>query len=143
MSNKLRELEAKLTVQQRNAAYLLVENELKETGEKRTQEDLAEEIGVDRSTLFLWRTKNRNFIAYKNEIADDFLADKRDRVYGQLMKLINAPQPSVKAISLFLQRQGLLTQKTQIETIGGAESNRTDDDIAKEIEELDDLLNDE
>lgn len=142
MSNKLRELEAKLTTQQRNAAYLLVENELKETGEKRTQEDLAAEIGVDRSTLFLWRTKNRNFIAYKNEIADDFLADKRDRVYGQLMKLINAPQPSVKAISLFLQRQGLLTQKTQIETIG-AESGRSDADIAKELEDLDDLLNDE
>ena len=142
MSNKLRELESKLDARQRKAAYLLVENELRETGEKMNLEDIAKEVGVDRSTLFLWRTRNRNFIAYKNEIADDFLSDKRDRVYAQLMKLINAPQPSVKAIDLFMRRHGLLTDRQVTETVG-AESNRGNDDIAKEIEELDELLEDE
>ncbi|MED3832945.1 MULTISPECIES: phBC6A51 family helix-turn-helix protein [Peribacillus] len=139
MSNKMRELEAKLTAQQRKAALMLVENELLETGEKRTQEDIAEEVGVSYKTIWSWRTQNRNFIAYKNEIADDFLSDKRDRVYGQLMKLINAPQPSVKAIDLFMRRHGLLTDRQVTETLDGA-SNRSDDDIAKEIAELDDLL---
>ena len=142
MSNKLRELESKLDARQRKAAYLLVENELRETGEKMNLEDIAKEVGVDRSTLFFWRTRNRNFIAYKNEIADDFLSDKRDRVYAQLMKLINAPQPSVKAIDLFMRRHGLLTDRQVTETVG-AESNRGNDDIAKEIEELDELLEDE
>ena len=139
MSNKMRELEAKLTAQQRKAALMLVENELLETGEKRTQEDIAEEVGVSYKTIWSWRTQNRNFIAYKNEIADDFLSDKRDRVYGQLMKLINAPQPSVKAIDLFMRRHGLLTDRQVTETLDGS-SNRSDDDIAKEIAELDDLL---
>lgn len=141
MSSKLQELESKLTAQQRKAAYMLVENELRETGEKQKLEDIAAEIGVDRSTLYLWRTRNRTFIAYKNEIADDFLSDKRDRVYGQLMKLINAPQPSVKAIDLFMRRHGLLTDRQVTETVGG-DNSRTDNDIAKEIEELDDLLED-
>lgn len=141
MSSKLKELEAKLTAQQQKAAYMLVENELRETGDKLKLEDLAAEVGVDRSTLYMWRTRNRAFIAYKNEIADDFLADKRDRVYGQLMKLINAPQPSVKAIDLFMRRHGLLTDRQITEQIGG-ETSRTDADIEKEIAELDDLLND-
>ena len=139
MSNKMRELEAKLTAQQRKAALMLVENELLETGDKRTQEDIAEEVGVSYKTIWSWRTQNRNFIAYKNEIADDFLSDKRDRVYGQLMKLINAPQPSVKAIDLFMRRHGLLTDRQVTETLDGA-SNRSDSDIEKEIAELDDLL---
>ena len=141
MSSKLQELESKLTAQQRKAAYMLVENELRETGEKQKLEDIAAEIGVDRSTLYLWRTRNRTFIAYKNEIADDFLSDKRDRVYGQLMKLIIAPQPSVKAIDLFMRRHGLLTDRQVTETVGG-DNSRTDNDIAKEVEELDDLLED-
>jgi hypothetical protein len=49
MSKRLKALEAKLDARKRKAAYLLVEkveNELRETGEKRTQEDIAEEIGV-------------------------------------------------------------------------------------------------
>lgn len=142
MSNKMRELEAKLTAQQRKAAYLLVENELLETGQRRTQEEIAKEVGIDRSNLYLWRTRNKAFIAYKNEIADDFLADKRDRVYGQLMKLINAPQPSVKAIDLFMRRHGLLTDRQVTETVGG-EGSRGNEDIAKEIDELDELLGEE
>ncbi|AZU61062.1 phBC6A51 family helix-turn-helix protein [Neobacillus mesonae] len=140
--SRLKELEAKLDARQRKAAYILVENELRETGDKLTQEQIAEEIGVDRTTLYHWRTKNRNFIAYKNEIADDFLSDKRDKVYAQLMKLILGSQPSVKAIDLFMRRFGLLTEKqvTITEESGGTRSN---DDLAKELVELDDLLKDE
>src|SRR5690625_5255790 len=111
MSRRMQELEAKLDARQRKAAYLLVENELRETSERRTADDIAEEVGVTRKTIWDWRTKNRNFIDYKNEIADDFLADKRDQVYGQLMKLIMASQPSVKAIDLFMRRHGLLTDR--------------------------------
>lgn len=139
--SKLKQLEAKLTLQQRKAAYMLVENEL-ENGNKLTQDEIAAEIGVTRKALWEWRTKNRNFIAYKNEIADDFLADKRDRVYGQLLKLINSSQPSVKAIDLFMKRFGLLTEKQVTETID-SNSNRSNEDLEKEIAELDELLDDD
>jgi transcriptional regulator with XRE-family HTH domain len=140
-SKRIKELEARLTPQQIKAAFLLVENDLRDNGDKRTQEDIAEEVGVTYKTIWSWRKSNRNFIDYKNEIADDFLAEYRSGVYGQMMKLINSPQPSVKAISLYLQRYGLLTQKTLIETNENGGS-RTNEDLAKELEDLDDLLND-
>ncbi|PFP30248.1 hypothetical protein COJ96_05920 [Bacillus sp. AFS073361] len=143
-NNKLKALEAKLTEQQKKAAYMLVENDLKSNKDplKLTYEQIAEEVGVSYKTIWSWRTQNRNFIAYKNEISDDFLSDKRSRVYGQLLKLIEGEQPSVKAIDLFMRRFGLLTEKQVITTEenGGSRSN---DDLAKELAELDDLLNED
>jgi hypothetical protein len=141
--SRLKELEAKLTEQQKRAAYMLVENDLKPNKDagKLTYEQIAEDIGVTYKTLWSWKTRNRNFIAYKNEISDDFLSDKRSRVYGQLLKLIEAEQPSVKAIDLFMRRFGLLTEKTVVENIDG-NSQRSDDDIKRQLEDLDDLLND-
>jgi hypothetical protein len=142
MSRRLKALEAKLDARKRLAAYLLVENELRETGDKRTQEDIAEEVGVSYKSLWEWKTKDSVFIEYKNALADDFLAEKRAYVYGQLMKLIGGSQPSVKALDLYLRRFGLLTEKQVMvtEDSGGSRSN---DDLAKELEELDDLLKDE
>lgn len=136
--------ESQLTAQQRKAAYLLVENELRENTDaaKLDLQDIAQEIGVTAKTLWEWRTKNRNFIAYKNEIADDFLADKRDRVYAQLLKLINGSQPSVKAIDLFMRRFGLLTDKQVTETIDPS-TQRSEDEIRKQLGDLDDLLKDD
>lgn len=133
--------ESQLTAQQRKAAYLLVENELRENTDvaKLDLQDIAQEVGVTAKTLWEWRTKNRNFIAYKNEIADDFLADKRDRVYAQLLKLINGSQPSVKAIDLFMRRFGLLTDKQVTETIDPS-AQRSEDEIRKQLGDLDDLL---
>ena len=144
MSNKLKALEAKLTEQQKKAAYMLVENDLKSNKDpgKLTYEQIAEEVGVVYKTLWSWRTQNRNFIAYKNEIADDFLSDKRSRVYGQLLKLIEGEQPSVKAIDLFMRRFGLLTEK-QITVTEDGSGSRTNEDLASELADLDDLLKDE
>jgi hypothetical protein len=140
-NNKLKALEAKLTEQQKKAAFMLVENDLKSNRDpsKLTYEQIAEEIGVSYKTVWSWRTQNRNFIAYKNEISDDFLSDKRSKVYGQLIKLIEGEQPSVKAIDLFMRRFGLLTEKQIIATEDNSGS-RSNDDLAKELEELDDLL---
>jgi hypothetical protein len=139
MSKRLKALEAKLDARKRKAAYLLVENELRDTGEKRTQEDIAEEIGVTYKCLWEWKTKDQVFIEYKNALADDFLSEKRAYVYGQLMKLIGGSQPSVKALDLYLRRFGLLTEKQVIATEDNSGS-RTNDDLASEIEELNDLL---
>lgn len=139
--SRIKELEAKLTEQQKKAAYMLVENDIKSNKDvtKLTYEQIAEEVGVSYKTIWSWRTQNRNFIAYKNEISDDFLSDKRSRVYGQLLKLIDAEQPSVKAIDLFMRRFGLLTEKTVVENVDGSTA-RSDDDIKRQLEDLDDLL---
>jgi hypothetical protein len=137
-----KELEQKLTLQQREAALMLVENELSDNStERKTQEELAEVLGVTRMCLYKWRTQNKAFIEYKNLLADDFFSEKRDVVYRQLFRLITSSQPSVKAIDLYLRRHGLLTDKTVIEevSVGG---NKSDEQIAAEVEELDKLLND-
>ncbi|MEC2215045.1 phBC6A51 family helix-turn-helix protein [Bacillus velezensis] len=141
--SRMKELEAKLTLQQRKAAQIVASNEVTpEDGNKRSQDALAEEIGVSRMTLYRWRFQNPTFIEYMNLIADDMLSGHRSEVYGQIMKLIRGPQPSVKAIDLYLRRHGLLTDRqiTSTETDGGTRSN---EDIAKEIEELADIIGEE
>lgn len=139
---RMKALEAKLTAQQRKAAYLLVENELASKEDRRTQEVIAEEVGVVPKTIWSWSKRNADFIEYKNAIADDYLASERNAVYAQLMKLIGGPQPSVKAIDLYLRRFGLLTEK-QVITQENGEGSRTNDDLERELAELDDLLKDE
>lgn len=136
---RMKALEAKLTAQQRKAAYLLVENELLPQAEKRTQEQIAEEVGVTYKTIWKWSKRNDAFIEYKNAIADDYLASERAGVYAQLMKLIGGSQPSVKAIDLYLRRFGLLTEK-QVVTTETGEGSRTDADLERELSELDELL---
>jgi hypothetical protein len=139
--SRLKELEAKLTLQQRKASLMLVENELMQGQAKKSQEVLAQEVGVDRITLYRWRTQNAVFIEYMNLMADDMLSSHRSEVYSQLLKLIRGSQPSVKAISLYMQRYGMLTQRQVTETID-SNSNRSNEDLAKELADLDDLLND-
>jgi hypothetical protein len=141
MSRRLKALEAKLDARKQKAAYLLVENELRETGEKRTQEDIAEEVGVSYKTIWSWKTTDHVFIEYKNALADDFLSEKRAFVYGQLLKSISGPQPSIKGIDIFMRRFGLLTEK-QVTVTEDGNGNRSNEDLAKELEELDDLLDD-
>ncbi|MDR4318688.1 Phage protein [Niallia circulans] len=141
--SRLQELAAKLTEQQKKAAYMLVENDLKSNKDesKLSYAEIAEEVGVTYKTIWEWKTKNRNFIEYKNEISDDFLSEKRSKVYGQLLKLIESDQPSVKAIDLFMRRFSLLTDKTIVENNDNAQ--RSEAEIKRQLAELDSLLKDE
>lgn len=135
-------LEARLEGRQLKAALLCVEREFAPEEERKSFDEIAEEVGVSRQSLFKWRTQNRAFIEYVNHIADDFLASERALVYRQLMKTINGPQPSIKAIDLYFKRHGLITQNIAVETKDASEA-RTNEEIAQELEELDELLAEE
>lgn len=141
-ASKKRRLEAELDVRKRKAALLLVENELNEEGTRRTQEEIASEIGISRKCLWQWKTQDSAFIDYTNMLADEFLDAKRTVVYRQLMKLIESSQPSVKAIDLFLRRHGLLTDKQVVETNEVA-AEKSNEDIEKDIAELDKIINED
>lgn len=143
MSNPRRKkaLEAKLDAAQKKAVYLLIENELLPKKEQRTKESIAEEVGVTYKTIWSWSKRNKDFIEFKNIIADEYLESNRNRVNAQLMKLIDGEQPSVKALDLYFRRFGLLTERKQIEVDNG-EGSRTNDDLARELAELDELLED-
>lgn len=134
-----KELEAKLTLQQRKAALMLVENEL-ETEEKKTLDEVAEEVGVTRQALYKWRTQNKAFIEYRNMLADDFFSSMRPFVYRQLLRTISGPQPSIKGLDLFMRRFALLTDKTIVEDNTVGSENRSDESLKRELEELDELL---
>jgi hypothetical protein len=139
MSRK-KQLEAKLSIKQREAALLLVERELGD--ESRTLDEIAQELGMSVRGLYKWRTQNKDFIDYVNLLADEFLESKRAVVYRQMMRLIEGPQPSVKALDLYMRRHGLLTDKQVVET-RDASAPQSNDEIAKELEELDELLAEE
>ena len=128
------QLKGRLTAQQQKAIYLLVENEMLPNAEQRTQEEIAQELGVERMTLYRWRTRNEEFIEFKNLVADDFLASDRDRVYGVLRKMIFGSQPSVKAIDLYMKRFGLLTEK--IEQINTEGKGTSIEDLERQLDEL-------
>jgi hypothetical protein len=130
------QLKTKLTAQQQKAVYLIVENELLPTDESRTLEQIAEDVGVERMTLYRWRTRNEDFIEFKNLVADDFIATDRERVYGVLMKMIFGKQPSIKALDLYFKRFGLLNEKLTIEH--GNESGATLEDLERQLAEFDD-----
>jgi hypothetical protein len=135
----MKELESKLTLKQRQAALMLVENEMATEG-KKTQDEIAEDLGISRQGLYKWRTQNRAFIEYRNMLADDVLSSMRPLVYKQLMSLITGTQPSVKAIDLFMRRFALLTDKTLNEDVSGGEGARSTQQLEDSLADIDDLL---
>ncbi|MCY7711303.1 phBC6A51 family helix-turn-helix protein [Bacillus safensis] len=140
--SRIKQLEAQLSFEKRKAAQACALNEIMpEGGEKKTQEQLAEELGMSRMGLYRWRTQDPAFIEYMNLLADDMLSSHRSEVYGQLMRLIKGQQPSVKAIDLFMKRFGLLTEK-QIIT-DNTVTDESSADIKKEAEALEDILKEE
>ncbi|MEK5420160.1 phBC6A51 family helix-turn-helix protein [Paenibacillus sp. FSL L8-0708] len=151
MSNarKGKVLEAQLTPQQQRAAQLLVINEwgelTEEGGKKRTMQELADELGIARSTLFEWK-RNEMFTAYVNHLTERQLDGMRSEVYVALMRSIRGGAngiPSVKALDLYMRRYGLLSDRTIIEDARSQveEKRKTDDEIRKDISELDALVN--
>jgi transposase-like protein len=134
-------LEAKLDGRQIKAALLCVEREFAAEEDRAGFEEIAQEIGVTRKTLHQWRTQKRAFIDYVNYLADDFLAADRAKVYRQLMRSIDGSQPSIKAIDLYFRRFGLITNNLTVET-KDAGSARSNDELAAELTELDELLAD-
>jgi transposase-like protein len=132
-------LEARLDGRQIKAALLCVEREFAAEEDRKGFDEIADEVGVSRQSLFKWRTQNRAFIDYSNLLADDFLSADRAFVYRQLMKTIAGSQPSVKGIDLYFKRHGLITQQVAVET-KDAGATRTNDELAQELEELDELI---
>ncbi|MCK6076260.1 phBC6A51 family helix-turn-helix protein [Paenibacillus silvae] len=151
MSRQRSVLEAQLTVQQRKAAQLLVSNEwgelLSEDGRKKSMQEVAEEIGIARSTLYEWKAQE-HFIDYVNYLTDINLRGMQSEVNVALMKAIrggNNGLPSVKAIDLYMRRWALLSDRTIVEDRreDNASKRKTDEEIRREIAELNDLVDGE
>ncbi|MFB7304071.1 phBC6A51 family helix-turn-helix protein [Heyndrickxia sporothermodurans] len=148
MTLSIEELKAALTVPQQKAAWLIHQNELSDNieGSRRSYEDIANDVGVDVRTLYNWRKQDRNFIAYKNAIADVTLYSYRDEVDAMLMKLIrggNNGIGSIKALQLYYQMIGKLVSKQEM-TIVNEDERRTkrltDEEVSEQLAKLNETI---
>ncbi|ENQ3077967.1 hypothetical protein ACEOWG_001140 [Bacillus cereus] len=115
----LRDLRQDITEEQAQAAVKLVENSFAGRVRK-TLEEIAEEIGISRTTLWTW-SNDVNFIRYKEALADQLLRDNIDLANGQLLAMIrgdftNNGTPSIKALELYFRLSGKLVEKKEITT---------------------------
>jgi hypothetical protein len=138
MTDKEREfLENELGLKKVKAANLLAASDLSDLdydGPK-TQEEIATAVGVHRDTLRAWR-RDRNFIKYKNGIGDDFFAEFRSTVQKSIKKLIDSPQPSVKAIDIYAKWEGIYENKHTFRNEDTTNSGESNEDLAKSLESL-------
>src|SRR5699024_10985780 len=112
-------LKLRLTPAQRKAAELIVANDFAPKGEKRTLDEIAEEVGVDRRTIYNWR-QSADFRRYMAAISDGELANYRSLADSQLIKLIkgtsNNGLPAIRGLELFYKLEGRLVERSVVQT---------------------------
>lgn len=113
--------EAKFLPKQREAAIALVEYEFTPKGQRKTKEEIAEDLGVSRKTLHNWDTRDSNFIAYKNYLSSEFMDSHLALVYKKLIESIE--RGSVKGIEVYLKRIGDLDTHTEVTINNGGEKS--------------------
>ncbi|MFJ7668412.1 phBC6A51 family helix-turn-helix protein [Lysinibacillus sp. NPDC097195] len=110
-------IKAKLSTNQLRAAELLLEKEYAPKGEKKTYAEIAEELGIDTSTLYHWR-QNTDFVRYLATVSDTKLDSARAAADAQLMRLVNGTSnngnASIKALEMYYKLIGKLTEKREI-----------------------------
>lgn len=95
-----------------------------------TYAEIAEEVGVARSTIFEWKKRDDFNKALKDEIVRstiDRLPDVLESVPEHVIKSGNAAM-----LRTFLQMHGLLTEKHEVESKGSTTASM--DDLKAEIE---------
>lgn len=130
-------LEEQLTTQQIRAVHLILNAEINpKEAEHKTQDEIADAVGVSRMSLYRWRTNNRAFIEYKKEVARDYLSDEVGLFANALIRSMKGTNgtPSMKALDLFAKMMGFIQTTSQVDiNVGGERSN---DDILAELTSL-------
>ena len=118
----LRELEATLmddNPSKVKAAHLLVNNDYASRDEKKTLEEIGEEVGVSRQTLYTWR-QDPVFLKYCEQLSEIKLLEFRSLVDSQLIKAIKGTSsngiPSMKALDLYYKLSGRLVERSEVVT---------------------------
>ena len=104
--------ETKFRPGQQRAALLLVERDFAPRDERKTLQEIAEEVGITRQGIHKWNTQDPNFIAYKNYLASEFMDTHLSLVYSKLIDVVKAE--NTKGIELFLKRIGDLDTKSEV-----------------------------
>lgn len=134
-------LEDRLTQTQIKAVYMLLDNELKPKAEQLSQEEIAKQLGINRATLYRWRTQNQDFIDYRREVTKNYISDMSGLFLKSLRKAIegNNGMPSMKALDLFAKVEGFIQTANQLD-VNINSGARTNEDIEQELAELEKQL---
>lgn len=140
----LKDYEKALSPLQVQIAQALTENDYRKHNEKLTMQQIADNIGVSRTTLYTHKN-NVAVIKYMELLSERTLAQFRAKADAGLMKLIDDGSgrlPSVKALTLYYQMLGRLVTKTQEVTADDEEATprMTQAEIDKALKDLEDLL---
>src|SRR5690625_4145779 len=143
MSRRTRKdiLEERLTGDQLKAVYLLLDNELQPPSSRLSQEEIAAECNVNRSTLYRWRTQNQDFIDYRREVMQNYISDMSGLFLNSLRRSIEGTNgaPSMRALDLFAKIEGFVDTTNKLDVnIGGG--GRSEEDLEAELERLDEQL---
>ena len=134
-------LEERLSADQIKAVYMLLDNELASESDKLTQDEIAAECNVNRSTLYRWRTQNQDFIDYRREVMQNYISDMSGLFLKSLKRSIIGTNgtPSMKALDLFAKIEGLVDSASKVDVNIGA-GGRSNDDLENELAELEKQL---
>ena len=99
-----------LSTSQKKCAELIVMKDIN----KMTMEQIAEEIGVNRSTIFRWK-QTKEFNDYLNNLADEFQRSFLADAFGVLRTILThgKSHEQLKAVELILKNQGKLKDNTE------------------------------
>lgn len=134
----------KLKPEQQKAVKMLIAADLDindgETGGKRrmTLDQIAKACDVSVKTLFLQRTQDKDFQEAREEFAEAIADEMLPEVYGAIRKQVQ--KGNIKAAELYLKTRGKLIDRKEVQadvnqTITEV-SNKSNDDLRKELEEL-------
>lgn len=126
--------ESRLREGQRLAAQLLVEYEFTSKDERKTKDEIAEEVGISRMQLHRWDTSDDNFISYKNYLAARITDSQLSLVYSKLLDGIK--NGSMKGIELYLKRIGDLNDKSEVTIKSGGDDQSFEERKAALLERL-------
>lgn len=141
----LDELKMRLNDLQIRAAHLLVANSFANREDRKTKQEIADELGISRQYLWRWENNDRDFIAYKAALSDLYLGSYRDLADAQLIKLIKGTSnngiPSIKALELYYKLNGRLVNRSEVDINENINRPRlTQAEIQRGLQELEEML---
>lgn len=82
-----------------------------------TNDEIAKELGIDRSTLYRWKQR-ADFNDYMNALSDEFNRAHLSEAYIQLRNILQygKPHEKLKAIEIMLKTQGKLKDVQETKT---------------------------
>ncbi|MCY9549412.1 phBC6A51 family helix-turn-helix protein [Lysinibacillus xylanilyticus] len=112
MASKLEEIMRELNLEQVKAAQLLFENDTIPPKQRRTFEQIADELGIEVRTLYNWR-KLAAMLDYKVAMTDTYTKEHRARIMSAVIRESELGNASMT--KLFMQNQGMLIDRVEYE----------------------------